>query len=226
MHSSFIIHHSSFLLLGPTGSGKTPLGDYFEQNGWNGKRCLHFDFGENLRKIAACDVRQELFSARDLDVVRLSLESGALLEKENFYIAKNVLLSFLDKKASEREDIILLNGLPRHIEQAEDVDRLVDIDMVLCLECSPEVVYERIKQNSGGDRTERIDDSKEEIQRKLKIFYERTLPLLDHYHAKRVTIERIEVTADTTPEDVGREIRDEGRREELPARPSASSELD
>lgn len=43
------------LLLGSTGSGKTPLGDLIERRGLRGVRCLHFDFGVNLRKIVDRD---------------------------------------------------------------------------------------------------------------------------------------------------------------------------
>ncbi|MEE8450650.1 MAG: hypothetical protein V3R99_02015 [Thermoguttaceae bacterium] len=39
------------LLLGPTGAGKTPLGRLIEQRGLWGVRCLHFDFGDNLREV-------------------------------------------------------------------------------------------------------------------------------------------------------------------------------
>ena len=40
------------LILGSTGSGKTPLGEYIEQNGLNGIKCHHFDFGACLRRIS------------------------------------------------------------------------------------------------------------------------------------------------------------------------------
>ncbi len=42
----------AILLLGPTGSGKTPLGQALEKKGLAGRRCVHFDFGANLREIA------------------------------------------------------------------------------------------------------------------------------------------------------------------------------
>jgi len=39
------------LLLGPTGAGKTPLGEMIEARGLWGMSCLHFDFGANLRAV-------------------------------------------------------------------------------------------------------------------------------------------------------------------------------
>ena len=43
----------ALLLVGPTGSGKTPLGNWLEQNGLRGVRAHHFDFGTNLRRVVA-----------------------------------------------------------------------------------------------------------------------------------------------------------------------------
>ncbi|MFC1574312.1 hypothetical protein ACFL30_03935, partial [Candidatus Latescibacterota bacterium] len=52
------------------------------------------------------------------------------------------------------------------------------------------------------DRAERIDDSPDEIARKLKIFEERTMPLIEHYREKNVMIETYEVSVDTTAENI------------------------
>jgi hypothetical protein len=41
--------NKAILPLGPTGSGKTPLGDYLEERGLFGRRCVHFDFGEKFK---------------------------------------------------------------------------------------------------------------------------------------------------------------------------------
>jgi hypothetical protein len=43
----------ALLLLGPTGAGKTPLGDWLEAHGLWGRPCHHFDFGANLRAVVA-----------------------------------------------------------------------------------------------------------------------------------------------------------------------------
>ena len=43
---------NTILLIGPTGSGKTPFGDYLEQHGIADRACLHFDFGSSLRSAA------------------------------------------------------------------------------------------------------------------------------------------------------------------------------
>jgi adenylate kinase family enzyme len=60
----------------------------------------------------------------------------------------------------------------------------------------------RIRINVGGDRTERIDDNKELIEKKLSIFQERTAPLIDHYAHLGYAIYRIRVSQDMTPPEV------------------------
>ncbi|MBT4513132.1 MAG: hypothetical protein HOC20_13105 [Chloroflexi bacterium] len=191
------------LLIGVTGSGKTPLGNTCVQEGLWGRRCCHFDFGANLRRVAATGGGNgSLLTDKDISIVANSLRTGALLENDNFHIAQGILMGFAEEKKLGNDDLLLLNGMPRHIGQAEDVDVLVDVGTVVHLNCTPEVVYERIRMNSGGDRSERLDDSFEEIEKKVKLFEERTFPLLNHYQGKCVKMREYNVLAGTTAENI------------------------
>lgn len=84
----------ALLLLGPTGSGKTPLGRVLEARGLAGRRCLHFDFGENLRQVVAQHKPDSLVSTTDIAFLRRVLETGALLEDDQFPLAARILRSF------------------------------------------------------------------------------------------------------------------------------------
>ncbi|OVE74764.1 hypothetical protein BVX97_06590 [bacterium E08(2017)] len=192
----------ALLLLGPTGSGKSPLGDYLAEHGWQGRRCFHFDFGHNLRKAAEHGFDNTFLTKDDVNYIHDMLLAGTLLENETFYIAAHLLDAFMSDSGAQEDDVIVMNGLPRHIGQAEEVDNLVDMQLVINLECSPETVMERIATNSGGDREGRVDDSKSRIVRKLEIFHERTVPLLDHYRHKNVRIYTFDVGVTTTPADI------------------------
>jgi adenylate kinase len=202
--SAIGIRHSALLLIGPTGSGKTPVGDCLEKRGLWGRRCLHFDFGANLRRIAQGGACPSVLTDKDLAVVRQSLESGRLLEDKDFHIAAKILLGFAEQKMAGAGDFIVLNGMPRHAGQARDVDGIADVLLVVVLKCSADVVLQRIRSNVGGDRGNRTDDDPTAVANKLKIFREKTFPLLDHYRAKGVRIEAVTVEADTTPEEVVR----------------------
>ena len=197
---------SAILLLGPTGSGKTPLGDWLGRHGLWGRRCVHFDFGERLRKAAGSPCGQGL-ADHELGVVRHSLQTGALLEDKDFGIAVKILKWFLDEVALERDGVVVLNGLPRHVGQAGDIERILDVQWVFVLACAPDVVRERIRLDSGGDRAGRADDSAEEIERKLALFRERTAPMLDQYCEKGASIQTLEIGITTTPEELAARIR-------------------
>ena len=190
----------AIVLLGPTGSGKTPLGDLIQQRGLWRASCLHFDFGANLRRIVDRNRPDHLISRQDLDFLSRVLDSGALLEDEHFPLAERILRSFLDRHGADEHTLVVLNGLPRHVGQAEAVGSIVDVTAVVHLLCSGETVLARIRTNVGGDRSGRPDDDLESIRNKLNLFSKRTAPLLEHYRASGTRIETVEVTATMTPD--------------------------
>jgi len=192
----------ALLLLGATGTGKTPLGEIIEQRGLRRTRCLHFDFGANLRDIVGRDRPDELIGRQDIDFLKNVLQSGALLEDEHFHIARRVLRSFMATRGADGGTCIVLNGLPRHLGQARAVDATLDVEAVVQLNCPSETILQRIRTNVGGDRTSRTDDNPEAIRKKLEIFHERTAPLRKHYARQGARIETIEATADMTPEQM------------------------
>jgi len=192
------------LLLGPTGSGKTPLGDLIEAGGLAGARWHHFDFGEHLR--AAAHAAEQVLSTSELDVVRRVLHDGALLEDRHFPIAAKILRAFIRRRLVADNDWIVLNGLPRHAGQADDVEEIVYVSGVIELACTPEVVRHRILGNTGGDRTGRIDDDTAAVERKLRIYRDRTVPLLDHYRRAGAVIVTVNVDAHMAPADTYAQI--------------------
>ena len=193
----------AILLIGPTGSGKTPLGAHLEQHGWQGRSCRHFDFGEHLRAAAALAEPNDDFSAPDLGVIHDVLERGALLENETFYLAARILETFVRDKGVGADELLALNGLPRHVGQAADLDPWLSVIAVLYLECAPETVYQRLRQNAGGDRAGRVDDGDADLVRcKLAAFEQRTMPLLAHYRARGVPVLTLAVTTAATPAEM------------------------
>ena len=195
----------ALLIVGPTGSGKTPLGDWLQAHGLWGRLCHHFDFGANLRGIAAGTIAAGMTDG-ERQFIRDVLEKGALLENETFHLALKILQAFLDRRQPWEGDLILLNGLPRHVGQAADVDRVLDVRVVVHLDCDAATVHERVRRDSGGDRAGRVDDSLELVNQKLATFTARTMPMLEHYRQHGAHVIRIPVGIDTRPTDVEREL--------------------
>ncbi len=190
------------LLIGPTGSGKTPLGNHIEQHGLFGRRCHHFDFGHQLRTIADAESAPEGFTETEHHFLQDVLSKGLLLEDQHFPLAKKIVRDFLADRCFDESDMLLLNGLPRHAGQARNMSELVNVTCLLVLECTAEDVRARIQGNTGGDRTDRIDDTEEMIRKKLEIFRGRTAPLIDHYAEQGSRLVKLPVHAASTVETV------------------------
>lgn len=191
----------AMVLLGSTGAGKTPLGNLIEQRGlWN-HRWVHFDFGAQLRRIAAGDCRDGQFGPDDVAVIQRVLREGALLEDAHAALAEQVLRAFLAEHASPEIGVVL-NGLPRHAGQIKTIEPLVEVCTVLALRCPSETAIQRIRNNVGGDRAGRCDDTEEMVRAKIELFYQRTNPLVAHYLDLDIPVRRIVVTATMTPDEV------------------------
>ena len=170
-----------------------------------GRRCVHFDFGAALRRIANGE-RSGDFDNTEIQFVRNVLERSALLEDSDFHIALRAIRSELAWRGAGDDCIVALNGLPRHAGQARDLRAVLDVRVVVVLNCSPEVVNQRIATNAGGDRTGRRDDDIEAVTRRMEIFTARTAPLADYYRDAGAVVETIEVTETTTPQDIADEL--------------------
>ena len=192
---------NSILLLGPTGVGKSPLGDALARNGLFGRRCHHLDFGSELRRIVSATGASEDYTADELDFIHGVLERGLLLENEHFLLAEKIISLFLMRSGFAASDLLVLNGIPRHEGQARDIEKIARVHALIVLDCSGEVVFCRIRDNAGGDRTERRDDEIGLIEKKLRIFRERTSPLVIYYEQQGKQVYRLRVTATMTPNE-------------------------
>ena len=189
---------TSLLIVGPTGSGKTPLGDELERRGFLGRQCVHFDFGANLRAIAAAPPRGRVFTAPEIEAVRTSLATGALFEDKDMPMIVKIVERFAEARDLTPGSLLVLNGLPRHRRQAEDLAGVIAVEQVIQLEASAAVIGERIRLDPGGDRATRVDDGLEAVERRLAAFRERTVPLVSYYRERGSLIVEIPVTPSMT----------------------------
>ena len=194
----------ALLLIGPTGSGKSPIGTLLEGLG----PFRHFDFGAELR--AAAEGRRDLAPA-DRAFVRHLLDHHLLLPDDRFDLALRLLQRFIARSGFDRSrEWLVLNGLPRHVGQARDLEPFVSVEHVFVLECDAATVAERVarrRRGQGLDHHGRPDDTPEATSRNLAIYQAETLPLLDHYQRlPGVAIHRLEVHPRTSEPTLARKI--------------------
>lgn len=194
--------HRAMLLLGPTGSGKTPLGRLIEERGLWDLSWVHFDFGDHLRKVIAGQLPELPLEKSEVELIGQLLKTGALLEPEQFWLAERILRFFLERQVPDHDTCVVLNGLPRHVEQATQIRAIVDVRTVVSLRCTRDTVLQRVRGNVAGDRSERTDDYDELILAKLESFNQRTMPLVEYFYTLDVPVRRIVVTLAMTPDEI------------------------
>ncbi|MEN6560075.1 MAG: nucleoside monophosphate kinase [Acidobacteriota bacterium] len=196
----------ALVLVGPTGAGKTPLGDELERRGFRGRRCAHFDFGARLRALADQPDGESGLTSREAAAVRDSLATGALFEDRDLPMIVRILRRFAAERLRAPGDLLVLNGLPRHPGQAEALAGLVAVELVVSLEADAAVIRERLRLDPGRDRAGRTDDGLGAVSRRLEIFHERTAPLIAFYRGRGVPALTIAVAASTSAAEMHRAL--------------------
>ena len=83
-------------------------------------------------------------------------------------------------------EILVLDGLPRDLEQAKLVDDIIDVQKVIYLQCKDlSKMVERLRRRAL--RENRIDDANDEVIHKRLVEYEeKTRPVLSFYPKEKI----------------------------------------
>jgi adenylate kinase len=186
----------NIVILGPQGSGKDTQAE---------KIAVHFNLervnmGNFLREVAKQDtpLGKEIYEYQNT--------KGAMVPSR---ILKEVL--GIKINSFPREQSIAFEGVPRTMEQAQYFDEAVKesgrkIDKVVYIKISKEETLKRISKrrvckscekilimgkdiesesekcpDCGGEIVLRIDDTDEVIAKRLKVFQDETIPVIDYY---------------------------------------------
>ncbi len=186
-------------IIGPTGAGKSPLGEALERTKPFGRNWFHFDFGAQLRKVAK-EGPSELFSEDEVRLVREVLSQGRLLEDHEFWIVERLFKRFLKERRVREGDLVVLNGVPRHEGQARAMESLVEVALLVELVADEGVLERRLRLDPAGDRKGRTDDIPSLVKKKLEWYEKRTKPLKFYYRERGIPEIRILVDEGDTAE--------------------------
>ena len=126
-------------------------------------------------------------------------------------VPDDIVLGVVEEQFAEGgklEDGFILDGFPRNLHQAEELEKLLDgepLDAVINLDVPTEIVLDRIAgrrvcedcgstyhvnvppksdwscDECGGKVVQREDDTEEAVQRRLELYDEVTVPIIDFY---------------------------------------------
>jgi adenylate kinase len=161
----------TFLLMGPPGSGKGTQGKALGSV----PRFFHCACGEVFRSL---DLRTPLGQKF------VEYSSQGLLVPDDLTV--ELWRSKIDAQVLEGEykpdiDALVLDGIPRNVNQAKLMRGLIDVKQVFHLSCSKsEELVRRLRKRAIKDN--RLDDASEQVIRKRLATYEaQTKPVLEYY---------------------------------------------
>ena len=185
----------NFIFLGPPGAGKGTLAAAVSAL----YGIPHISTGEIFR--AAIKAQTPLGKK-----VKAIIDSGAL-------VGDDITVELIQDRLaqSDAKNGFILDGFPRTINQAEQLEKIAKIDCAVNFDINDEAVVERLsgrrvcrkcshnfhvvfmppeKENTcthcGGELYIRDDDKPESIKHRLEVYRAQTAPLIDFYRSKNL----------------------------------------
>lgn len=186
----------NLIFVGPQGSGKGTYGKMVSDK----LGIPHISMGDVFRNYNG-PLKEELHN----------------IMKEGKLISNDLTIKMLKERLSESDakEGFILDGFPRNLEQARELDKIVEIDQVIDIEVPEDLTIKRLNgrwscpkcgtpyniyfddkpkvsgicDKDGEKLVQRSDDANiETIKARLKIYHEETEPILEYYRDKVVVI--------------------------------------
>lgn len=184
--------YPAIILLGAPGVGKGTQGKLLAQN----KNYFHFSSGEMFRNL---DAGTDLGSR-----VKNLIDKGNFIDDQTtINLTKETLSRYMSEKRYDyKKQLLLLDGIPRTIPQADYIEHFIDVKQIIYFSASKEISLKRL--NNRAILENRKDDSNQSVlEKRWQEYIRETFPLLERYRSELlVTIE-----ADCSIEGVGNKVK-------------------
>ncbi|MFW6435071.1 MAG: nucleoside monophosphate kinase, partial [Halovenus sp.] len=133
------------------------------------------------------------------------------------------------EEALTSADGYVLDGYPRNLDQAKELEGMTDLDVILSLDVPREELIDRLTgrrvcddcgtnfhvefdqpeeegvcDECGGELIQREDDSEESVKNRLDVFHEQTAPVIEYYEDRD---EFVAIDGEQTPDEVWADLR-------------------
>jgi len=205
----------NILILGAPGAGKgTQSSNIADEFGVE-----HVTTGDALRSNKDMDISH---MDTEYDTPRAYMDAGELVPDE--------VVNEIVKTALAEADGYVLDGYPRNLSQAEYLDEITDLDVVLYLDVAKEELVGRLTgrrvcdecganyhvefnppdqagvcDECGGELIQRDDDTEETVRERINVYEENTEPLIERYESEG---ELVRIDGEQTPDEVWDDVRD------------------
>jgi len=198
------------VIFGPPGSGKGTYASRLEKR----LGIAHISTGDLVRE----EIRNKTPLGKAIEKYS---SSGTLVPDE-------IITEILKKRlASELSKGFILEGYPRTVGQAKELEKITKIDGVVNLNVPDSVIVKRLSarlqckncgaiyneitmkpkiagkcDKCGGELFKRVDDQPEVIRERLKVYQEASEPVVDFYRSKNLLKDIINDDPNVDPEKV------------------------
>lgn len=129
------------------------------------------------------------------DMLRAEIKAGSEIGKkaeiiinEGKLVPDDVMIEMLHKTVLNHSDAkgIIFDGFPRTVAQAEALDKMLadmgeKVNILLVMNVEHQTLVKRLIER--GKTSGRADDNLETIEKRLKVYTENTLPVIEFYKA-------------------------------------------
>jgi len=202
------------LIIGPPGAGKGTQSSNIESE----YGVDHITTGDALRANKDMDISD---MDTEYDTPRAYMEAGDLVP--------DAVVNAIVEEALTTADGFVLDGYPRNLDQAEELESMTDLDVLLSLDVPREELIDRLTgrrvcddcgtnyhvefdqpeeegvcDGCGGTLIQRDDDSRESVENRLDVFEDNTAPVIEYYGDRD---DFVVIDGEQTPDEVWADIR-------------------